>query len=248
MQVSRSALMYMLLGSIIFASHSLHVLAKTNSYVAKPEAQGLKPERDGQHDFDFLVGSWKFHLKRLKQRLVGSTEWVEFDGTTVCRKVLAGRGEVEEMNVDNSEKQMHIQGLALRLYNPQSHQWSIYWANAADGVLDPNPMVGQFSNGRGEFYNQQVYEGKAIYARFIWTDTSTNSPHFEQAFSIDGGKTWETNWISLVIRIVVASSLLKELLSAILHFAKCRIPKFTSFSSKIRMSRCRRKSLRTLPD
>ena len=172
MQVSRSALMYILLGFLIFASHSLHVLANTNSYAAKPEAQELKPERDGQHDFDFLVGSWKFHLKRLKQRLVGSTEWVEFDGTTVCRRVLDGRGEVEEMNVDNPEKQMHIQGLALRLYNPQSHQWSIYWANAADGVLEPNPMVGQFIDGRGEFYNQQVYEGKAIYARFIWADTN----------------------------------------------------------------------------
>src|ERR1700740_1464368 len=153
--------------------------------------QSVSDKRDGQHDFDFLVGSWKFHLKRLKQRLVGSTEWVEFDGTTVCRKVLDGRGEVEEMNVVNPEKGIHIQGLALRLYNPQSHQWSIYWANAADGVLEPNPMVGQFSNGRGEFYNQQVYEGKTIYARFIWTDTNTSSPHFEQAFSTDGGKTWE---------------------------------------------------------
>ena len=154
MQVSRSALTYILLGSLIFASHSLHMLAETNSYVTKPEAQQLKPERDGQHDFDFLVGSWKFHLKRLEGRLVGSTKWVEFDGTTVCRRVLDGRGEVEEMNVDSPENHTHIQGLALRLYNPTAHQWSIYWANAADGVLEQTPMVGQFSNGRGEFYNQ----------------------------------------------------------------------------------------------
>jgi hypothetical protein len=158
--------------------------------------QAVSDKRDGQHDFDFLVGSWKFHLKRLVRRLAGSTEWVEFDGTTVCRKVLDGRAEVEEMNVDSVEKHIHIQGLALRLYNPESHQWSIYWVNAADGVLEPNPMVGQFSNGRGEFYNQQVYEGKAIYARFVWSDVTTNSPHFEQSFSADGGKTWETNWIT----------------------------------------------------
>ena len=158
--------------------------------------QSVTDKRDGQHDFDFLVGTWKFHLKRLKRRLVGSTEWVEFDGTTVCRKVLDGRAEVEEMNVESADKHIHIQGLALRLYNPESHQWSIYWANAADGVLEQNPMVGQFSNGRGEFYNQQIYEGKAVYARFVWSGVTTNSPHFEQAFSTDGGKTWETNWIT----------------------------------------------------
>jgi hypothetical protein len=158
--------------------------------------QSVSDKRDGQHDFDFLVGSWKFHLKRLKRRLAGSTEWVEFDGTTVCRKVLDGRGEVEEMNVESADKYTHIQGLALRLYNPESHQWSIYWANAADGVLEQNPMVGQFSNGQGEFYNQQFYEGRAIYARFVWSGVTTNSPHFEQSFSADGGKTWETNWIT----------------------------------------------------
>jgi hypothetical protein len=158
--------------------------------------QSVSVKREGQHDFDFLVGSWKFHLKRLKQRLAGSTEWVEFDGTTVCRKVLDGRAEVEEMNVESTDKHTHIQGLALRLYNPESHQWSIYWVNGADGVLEQNPMVGQFSNGRGEFYNQQIYEGRAIYARFVWSGVTTNTPHFEQSFSVDGGKTWETNWIT----------------------------------------------------
>src|ERR1700757_1447156 len=200
MQGSRTALTCILLGSLIFASHSLLVRANPNSYVAKPDAQKIEPERDGQHDFDFLVGSWKFHLKRLEGRLVGSTKWVEFDGTTVCRKILAGRGEGEEVRVYSAETHAHIQGMALRLYNPKSHQWSIYWANAADGVLEPNPMVGQFSNGRGEFYNQQVYEGKAILAGFVWTDTTTRSPHFEQAFSADGGKTWETNWITTQTR------------------------------------------------
>ena len=127
MKAFQRARTYVLVGAAVFASYSTHVLAKTSSDKAKLEAQKLGAERDGQHDFDFLVGSWKFHLKRLKQRLVGSTEWVEFDGATVCRKVLEGRGEVEEMNVDNPEKSIHIQGLALRLYNPQSHQWSIYW-------------------------------------------------------------------------------------------------------------------------
>ena len=158
--------------------------------------QGVSGKRDGQHDFDFLEGTWKFHLKRLKRRLVGSTEWVELDGTTVCRKVLDGRAEVEEMNVESADKHTRIQGMAVRLYNTEAHQWSIYWVNGADGVMEQNPMVGEFINGRGEFYNQQVYEGRAIYARFTWAGVDTNSPHFEQAFSTDGGKTWETNWIT----------------------------------------------------
>jgi hypothetical protein len=158
--------------------------------------QSASDKRDGQHDFDFAVGTWKFHLKRLKRRLVGSHEWVDLDGATNCRKVLDGRGEVEEVNVQSADKSVHIQGLALRLYNPQSHQWSIYWANGADGILEQNPMVGEFTNGSGEFYNHQVYEGRAVYARFIWSGVNTDSPHFEQAFSAAGGKTWETNWIT----------------------------------------------------
>ena len=153
-------------------------------------------QRDGQHDFDYAVGTWKIHLKRLKKRLVGSTEWIDLDGTVACRKVLDGKAEVEEMNVESADKTLHIQGLAVRLYNPQSHQWSIYWADGSDGIMETNPMVGQFTDGRGEFYNQQMYQGRAVYARFTWTGVTSNTPHFEQAFSIDGGKTWETNWIT----------------------------------------------------
>jgi len=192
MKLHKSLVAFGLIGaSLIFLAERIRAQNGTVS-----AQQSVSDKRDGQHDFDFLVGTWKFHLKRLVRRLAGSTEWVEFDGTTVCRKVLDGRGEVEEVNVESADKHVHIQGLALRLYNPQSHQWSIYWANAADGILEQNPMVGQFNNGRGEFYNQQNYEGRAIYARFVWSDVTTNSPHFEQAFSDDGGKTWETNWIT----------------------------------------------------
>jgi hypothetical protein len=158
--------------------------------------QTASNQRDGQHDFDYAVGTWKIHLKRLKKRLVGSNEWIELDGTVACRKILDGKAEVEEMNVESADKSLHIQGLAVRLYNPKSHQWSIYWADAGDGVMEQNPMVGQFTDGRGEFYNQQMFQGRAVYARFTWTGVTTNTPHFEQAFSADGGKTWETNWIT----------------------------------------------------
>jgi hypothetical protein len=153
-------------------------------------------QHDGQHDFDFLLGSWKIHLKKLLHPLSGSAEWVEFDGTVVCRKVWDGRAELEEFNVESPEQHIHIQGLALRLYNPESHQWSIYWGNSAKGSLDFPPMIGEFKDGRGEFYDQELVNGRAIFVRYAWTNVTSNAPHFEQSYSTDGGKTWEVNWIT----------------------------------------------------
>jgi len=154
------------------------------------------PRHDGQHDFDFLVGSWKIHLKRLLHPLTGSKEWVEFDGTVVCRKVWDGRAELEEFNVDSPQQHIEIHGMALRLYNPKAHQWRIYWANANKGMLDDPPVVGEFNNGRGEFYDQEEYEGRAILVRYSWSATTTSTPHFEQSYSTDGGQSWEVNWIT----------------------------------------------------
>jgi len=149
---------------------------------------------EGAHGFDFEIGSWNIHLSRLQDRLAGSTTWVEFDGTSVTRKVWGGRANLEEFETDS--KTGHIEGLTLRLYNPQSRQWSIYWANGKNGTLDRPPMIGEFKNGRGEFYDQEMWKGRAVFVRFIWSDLATNKPHFEQAFSDDGGKTWEVNWIT----------------------------------------------------
>jgi len=153
-------------------------------------------QRNGQRDFDFLVGSWKIHLKRLVQPDHGPQEWVELDGTVVCRQVFDGRAEVEEFNVESRDKKMHVQGLATRFYNPTSHQWSIWWANAKDGAMYPPAVVGEFKNGRGEFYDQEVVNGRFVFIRFVWTATTTNSPHFEQSISADGGKSWELNWVT----------------------------------------------------
>jgi hypothetical protein len=153
-------------------------------------------QRDGQRDFDFLVGSWKIHLKRLVQGDNGSKEWVELDGTVVCRQVFGGRAEVEEFNVESRDKKMHIEGLATRFYNPNSHQWSIWWANAKDGAMYPPPVVGEFKNGRGEFYDQEVVDGRVVFTRYVWTATTTKSPHFEQSVSSDGGKSWELTWVT----------------------------------------------------
>jgi hypothetical protein len=151
---------------------------------------------DGQHDFDFLIGSWKIHLKKRLHPLTGSNEWVEFDGTVVCRTIWNGLGEVEEFNVDSPQQNIFIQGLAVRLYNPNTRQWSIYWANRKNGAFDAQPQVGQFEDGRGDFYGQDTLEGRAIYVRFTWSNTTSPAPHFEQAYSADGGRTWEVNWIT----------------------------------------------------
>jgi hypothetical protein len=154
--------------------------------------------RDGQHDFDFEVGSWKIHLKRRLNPLTGSDKWVEFDGTSVTRKIWDGRSQIEEFETDGAAG--HIEGLTLRLYNPQSHQWSLNWANAKDGTVVA-PQIGEFRNGVGEFYGTDTLNGKVILIRFIWSNTITNTPHFEQSFSVDGGKTWEVNWITDQTRV-----------------------------------------------
>lgn len=150
-------------------------------------------QRDGQHDFDFEFGSWNVRIRRLLKPLTGSNTWVDLEGTSVVRKVWDGRANLGELNVANATTR--LQGLSLRLYNPQTGQWSIYWSNASDGTVGP-AMVGQFTSGRGEFFNQELFQGKAVYVRFIFSDVTPSSFRLEQAFSADGGKTWEPNWIA----------------------------------------------------
>jgi uncharacterized damage-inducible protein DinB len=158
--------------------------------------EGVK-ERDGQHDFDFEFGSWKTHIRRLLHPLTGSDTWVELDGTSVVRRIWEGRANLGELEVGNPTT--HLEGLSLRVYNPESRQWSIYWANGSDGRLG-TPMVGQFKNGRGEFFDQELFHGAAIYVRFIFSDIAPTSFRLEQSFSGDGAITWEPNWIATFAR------------------------------------------------
>lgn len=154
--------------------------------------------RDGQHDFDFEIGTWKTHLKRLQRPLTGSTTWVEYEGTTVVRKVWDGRANLVELDVTGPAG--HIEALSLRLYNPESRQWSLNFASSGSGTLGV-PTIGEFKNGRGEFYDQETFNGRAILVRFVISDITPTSCRFEQAFSDDGGKTWEVNWIAVDTRI-----------------------------------------------
>ena len=120
--------------------------------------------------------------------ITGSTTWVEFDGTIVTRKVWNGRANLNEFEAEGPAG--HIEGLTLRLYNPQTHQWSLYWANSKAGVLNLPPTVGEFKNGRGEFFCQDTLNDRLILVRYVWSDITPNSAHFEQSYSDDGGKTW----------------------------------------------------------
>jgi len=149
--------------------------------------------QDGQHDFDPLLGTWKYHLKRLTNPLTGSTAWKDFTGTGICYKLWGGRAQLDTILVNGESA--HIEGLTLRLYNQKSRQWRLYWANSTDGVVVV-PQIGQFKNGHGEFYAQDTLNDRSIFVKFDWTRLTSASPHFEQSFSADGGKTWEVNWIT----------------------------------------------------
>ena len=150
---------------------------------------------DGSHDFDFLIGDWKAHVRRLPERLRGSNVWVEYDGISNHKKLLDSNANFEEFDVSSPDHKLRIKAQTLRLYNPESHQWSIYLLDLDKGTLDLLPVVGQFIGKRGEFYNQQAWEGRAVLVRYVWLDISPKSSRMEQSFSSDGGKTWEVNWI-----------------------------------------------------
>jgi hypothetical protein len=174
------------------------VAAQQKPDASKNISQVSPAPRDGQRDFDFEIGTWKTQMKRLLNPLTGSTKWVEYEGTTVVRKVWDGNANLVELDVSGSAGS--IKALSLRLYNPESRQWSLNFANIKGGVMAV-PTIGEFKNGRGEFYNQETLNGRAILVRFVISDITPNSCHFEQAFSDDGGKTWEVNWIATDTRI-----------------------------------------------
>lgn len=156
-------------------------------------AQAQVPDGDGARDFDFEFGAWTATVSRLVQPLSGSTTWVNYRGTSVVRKVWDGRANLGELKVEGPAG--HIEGLSFRLYNPATGQWSIRWANSRDGELSL-PMIGGFHDGIGEFYNQELFNGRAVFVRFIFSGITERTFRLEQAFSADGGQSWEANWIA----------------------------------------------------
>jgi hypothetical protein len=166
-------------------------------------ASSVRARPDGQHDFDFEIGLWHTHLSRLAHPLTGSTTWVEYEGTSVVRKVWDGRANLVELEADGPAG--HVEALSLRLYDPVAHQWSINSANSKSGSLS-QPTIGEFKNGRGEFFDQESFNGRTILVRNVWSEITPNSCRFEQSFSDDGGKTWEVNWVAVDTRLPGGSS------------------------------------------
>ena len=164
----------------------------------------LRPQQEtklsGLHDFDFLLGQWQAHHRRLKERLANSHEWVEFEGTLTTRPLMNGWANVG----DNVFKMPggDVLGASLRSYDPKTGQWSVWWLDGRDpsGSLDP-PNKGGFANGVGTFYADEMFQGKPIRVRVTWSHITSTSARWEQAFSPDNGKTWETNWITEFRRV-----------------------------------------------
>lgn len=192
MKPSRNLKNYLVAASLFLASALLLLFA------LPAKSTQSEPAHDGQHDFDFHFGNWHTHIRRLQHPLSGSTAWYEMDGTLKVAKLWDGRGNIEELEADGPNG--HFEGLSLFLYNPQSHQWAEYFANSKSGTLGV-PLVGEFKKGRGEFYDQEDFNGRSILVRAIWSDITPDSHHFEQSFSDDGGKTWEPNFTASLTRL-----------------------------------------------
>ena len=155
--------------------------------------QSATAPRSGAHDFDWEFGTWRTKLRYLQRPLSGSSTWVEYEGTSVIRPLLDGRMNMVELSIAGPAGR--IEGVSLRLYDPGARQWSLNFSSVRSGTLSP-PVFGEFKEGRGEFYGHESLAGRAILVRFIISNITPTSAHFEQAFSDDGGKSWEVNWIA----------------------------------------------------
>lgn len=180
-----------LVNVVVVGSHPSDLSAQ----VAK---SGSAVIHDGARDFDFEFGTWRTHLRLLVAPLTGSNEWVEYEGTSVVSPVLDGRANLVELDVEGPAGR--IEGLSLRLNDPEARQWSLNFSNVRTGRLSA-PVVGHFAEGRGEFYGQERIGGRTVLVRFVISDITLTSARFEQAFSEDGGQHWEVNWIAVDTKI-----------------------------------------------
>jgi hypothetical protein len=185
----------MLAGFIVLLCASVPAAPEPPQRAAAKDAGSV---HDGQHDFDFDLGTWRTHSSRLLHPLTGSTTWADMDGITVVRKVWGGRANLAEYKADGPAG--HVELLSLRWYNPSARQWNLDFATPGVGTLGV-PNVGEFRDGRGDFYDQETINGRAVLVRFSMWSITHDTARSEQAFSADGGKTWETNWVNTYTRL-----------------------------------------------
>ena len=179
-------LIALLFSTLVVIPCSTVVFAQTSSEVAKAGPPTASADHDGRHDLDSFAGTWKCHTKYRSHPFAGSDTWIEFDGTETFQKLWDGA----MLELSERADAKGPVGLMLYTYNPQSHQWYVYFANSKDGKLGP-PNVGEFSNGRGEFFAQDTLNGKLLLNRYIWSQIASSSPRYEESWSSDGGGTWE---------------------------------------------------------
>ena len=183
-----------LLSAISLAATAMPAAALATQAQRQPAAQ-----HDGQRDFDWEIGTWATHVRVLRNPLTGAApDWAEFRGTSIVKPILGGRANSVELSVKNDKGA--IEGVSLRLYNPQSRQWSLNYATVRGGTMTA-PVYGRFDGKeRGLFYGQDMLDGRAIWIKFVITVVSPNEARFEQSYSANGGVTWETNWIAVDTR------------------------------------------------
>lgn len=150
------------------------------------------PLPPGARDFDFIHGAWRVRHRRLNRRLAASTDWAEFGGTLHAEPILGGLGNFDRNVIDLPEER--YEACTLRLFDAASGSWSLHWIDGRRAKLDP-PLTGRFSNGVGQFFGDDVFEGRRIRVRFLWSHVAQGGARWEQAFSADSGASWETNWI-----------------------------------------------------
>jgi len=151
-----------------------------------------------ERDFDFWIGRWSVRNERLKGRLCGSTEWETFAATAEARQLTGGIGNIDEFVVTDGWRPGFV-GMTVRLFDRANRRWSIHWADNVRGIFDP-PVIGEFADGVGVFEGDDQHEGTPVRVRFLWMHETPSTARWEQAFSADGGATWETNWIMHMTR------------------------------------------------
>jgi len=150
-------------------------------------------KNSSKHDFDYLVGHWNIRNRTLKEQLVGSDEWEEFDATQELRPILLGQGNFDIFRTQLGGKP--FEGLTVRLFDPQTRLWTIYWADSKEVNLDEG-KVGSFDGDEGDFFGREIINGKNVIVRFHWEKRDAKAPIYSRAFSADAGRTWEWNWYS----------------------------------------------------
>jgi hypothetical protein len=157
---------------------------------------------DGRHDFDFLFGEWRIANRRLGDPVAEKpTTWLDFEATSEARSILGGVGNFDTFSAPGFPGRPDFHGFALRLYDPETALWRIWWASTSGHGLLDTPVVGRFTDGEGRFECDDVLDGRTLRVRFDWKDITHSSARWEQSFSFDGGQTFQTNWIMKWTRV-----------------------------------------------